>query len=649
MPSCMASKSHQGDSLPTLSSDPIIENFNFHFRVEFKTGKDFQKIMMLVKSFDNKLIPIVFFFLLICACNKNPTDERAWQTHYEKSSGLETSRYEATMNFFARLDDASAAARMLPFGVSSEGRTLNLFLISKDKCFTPAQAKASGKPIALIQCCIHPGESEGKDAAMMLARDILIEKKYPKIFDNLIIAIIPIFNVDGHERFSPYNRINQNGPVEMGWRVTATRLNLNRDYVKADAPEMRVWLTMFNQWLPHLFIDCHTTDGQDFQYVLTYNIDTHENFGGAVSRWAKTEFLPAVVPACEAKGHVIGIFGGLDDERHPELGMTIGVWRPMLSNPYLTVRNRAGLLIETHSLKPYPQRVQATYDFILVGLQELAHHPDRLLNAVKEEDARASQLGKTYNPDAKFALQFRPIKDHGDSIIYRGNQFEEKLGKIFNSNYLAYTKEKRDVATVVFNDAEPTVTMAPPLGYLIPQQWSDAIDVVKLHALKIYRLAEDVTGEFECYRFRDVKFRSVPYEGRQLVTYKTDAVIEQRTFKAGSVYVPLGCPESKIIMQILEPQAPDALVGWGFFNAIFEMREYFEPYVMEPLAQKMIEENPELLNEFNKKLQSDSAFAANPYQRLMFFYQRSPYWDQDKDLYPVARVTRPLNVGLVDF
>lgn len=588
------------------------------------------------------LLTFLFLLLLFIAGTNIRQNTSDWQTYYEKSGGQETPRYAETMDFFKRLADASANAKMTSFGISPEGRDLNLFIISKEKSFTPEQAQNSGKPVVLIQCCIHPGECEGKDAAMMLARDILIDKKFPEILEKLIITIIPIFNVDGHERFGPYNRINQNGPQEMGWRVTSTRLNLNRDYVKADAPEMRAWLKMFNQWKPHLFYDCHTTDGQDFQYVLTYNIDTHENYGGAVSRWAKNDFLPAVVPDCEAKGHIIGIFGGLDDERHPEQGMTIGVWRPMLSNPYLTVRNRAGLLIETHSLKPYLQRVQATYDFIRVGLQELAKHPDRLLNAVKEEEARASRLGKTYNLDEKFALQYQPSKDRGASMIYRGNQCEEKYGKIFGDKYLAYTREKRDVPTILFDDAEPTVTIVPPLGYLIPRQWTDVIEVVKLHGANIYRLDEDLTGEFECYRFGDVKFRSVPYEGRQLVTYKTEAVIENRTFKAGSIYVPLGCPESKIIMQMLEPQAPDALVGWGFFNTIFEMREYFESYIMEPMAEKMAAENPELMKEFNQKLVADSAFAANPYQRLMFFYERTPYWDEGKNLYPVARVTKPL-------
>ncbi len=595
------------------------------------------------RSFSNLLL---FLFFLFSFQNIHGQTSN-WQTYYEKFNRMETPRYTETMDYFQKLDDACTNAKMIRFGISPEGRDLNLFIISQDKLFTPKQAQAIGKPIVLIECCIHPGESEGKDAAMMLARDILIDKEYPVLLENLIIMIIPIFNVDGHERFGPYNRINQNGPKEMGWRVTATRLNLNRDFVKADASEMRDWLIMFNQWKPHLFIDCHTTDGHDFQYVLTYNIDTHENFGGAVSRWAKNDFLPAIIPVCEAKGHIIGIYGELDDERFPELGMSIGVWRPMLSNPYLTVRNRAGLLIETHSLKPYAQRVQSTYDFILAALQELTKHPARLLNAVKEEDARAGQLGKIYNPDFKFPLQFRPIKDHGDTIIYRGKQFEEKQGEIFGEQYLSFTNEKRDVATIVFNEAEPTVTIAPPLGYLIPQQWTDVIDVVKLHGATVFRLAEDMTEEVECYRFSDVKFRSVPYEGRQLVTYKTDAVIEKRSFEAGTVYVPLGCPESKIIMQMLEPEAPDALVGWGFFNTIFEMREYFEPYMMEPMAQQMIKENPELLTVFNEKLASDSVFASTPYQRLMFFYERTPYWDQEKNLYPVVRVTKPLRNLLV--
>ncbi len=589
---------------------------------------------------------ILIFISPFCKNIQNTSYD--WQTFYEKSGKLETPRYKDTMDYFRRLAQASSIVKITQFGISPEGRDLNLFIISKDQSFTPQKAQKNGKPIILIQCCIHPGESEGKDAVMMLARDLLIHQKYPEILENLILTIIPIFNVDGHERFGPYNRINQDGPKEMGWRVTSTRLNLNRDFVKADVPEMRAWLNMFNQWKPHLFYDCHTTDGQDFQYVLTYKIDTHEDYGGAVSLWAKNEFLPMVIPACEAKGHIIGPFAGLVDERQPEKGLMGGVWRPMLSNPYVTVRNRAGLLIETHSLKPYSQRVKATYDFILVGLQELAKHPDKLLQAVKKEDQRASELGKVFDPSQKYALQYRTRTDIGDSLVYRGYRFEMKKGDISGTAYPVYGNEKWDVPSVLFEEVESTVAISPPLGYLIPQQWTRVIEVIKLHGATIYRLAEDLRGEFECYRFSDVKFRSFPYEGRQLLTYETNLFKEKRTFKAGTIYVPLGCAESKIIMQMLEPQAPDALVGWGFFNTIFERREYFETYVMEPIAQKMAAKNPKLMKEFQEKLVADRSFAANPYQRLHFFYERSPYWDREKNLYPVVRVTEPLDVKFID-
>jgi hypothetical protein len=553
------------------------------------------------------------------------------------------------MEYFRQLDEASPIAKMVRFGISPEGRDLNLFIISSDKQFTPQQAQTNRKPIILIQCCIHPGESEGKDAAMMLARDLIIHKKYPKILENTIINIIPIFNADGHERFGPYNRINQDGPVEMGWRVTATRLNLNRDFVKADTPELRAWLAMYNQWKPHMLIDCHTTDGVDHQYELTYKIDTHEDFGGTVSAWAKNDFLPAVLPACEEKGHIFGPFARLVDRCNPAKGLVGGVWPPMLSNPYATVRNRGGLLIETHSLKPYPVRVKATYDFILTGLQEIANRPERLTHAVAKEDERASQLGRTYVPEKKYALRYRTLTDKGDSLIYRGYRIKVERGQISDAEYLSYTDEIWDIPSILFEHVEPTVSISPPLGYLIPQQWQKVIQVVKLHGVKTYQLANDVSGDFEGYRFSKVTFRANSYEGRQRVNYQTHAVVEKRSFTAGTIYVPLGCPESKIIMQMLEPQAPDALVSWGFFNTIFEQREYFETYVMEPMAQKMAAENPALMKEFESKLKADSSFAANPRQRLQFFYERTPFWDKEENLYPVVRVTEPLNVEFVEY
>jgi hypothetical protein len=569
-----------------------------------------------------------------------------WTTFYEKSNFRQTPRFAETHAYFQKLADYSPRARLEIFGETPEGRALELLIISNEKHFKPGPAKTSGKPIVLIENCIHPGESEGKDASMLLARDLLVKNKYPEILDKLTLLIIPIINPDGHERFGAFNRINQNGPDEMGWRVTATRLNLNRDFMKADAPEMCAWLKMFGQWDPHLFIDCHTSDGADFQYDILYYLDQHDEFGGAISRWARQEFLPNFLPRVEARGHILGQYCGLLDEKRPEMGLRCGVWPPRLSNVYVTLRNRGGLLLETHSLKDYQTRVTATYDFLLSALQEIAQNPTRLIRAVAAEDARVELLGKKYDPAIQIPLTFQSTTQV-DSILYRGYAVVPQPGRISGAEYLTYQPIPRDIPTVAFNAVEPVVSVPVPLGYLIPRQWQDVLEILELHEIQLFRLEQEIADTFQVYHVEDPVWATAPYEGRLRVSFKTRQQAEKHTLPAGTVYAPVSQPNAKILIHLLEPQAPDALIGWGFFNTIFEIKEYFENYSMEPLAQKMAADNPALNAEFAAKLAQDSVFAASPAQRLMFFYQRSPYWDSARNRYPVFRVIKPLAPNLL--
>ena len=586
--------------------------------------------------------------LVVWACSVvTASANEDWITYFEKTDSLGTPRYDETLRYFQRLADASPYAKMMSFGISPEGRELPLMIISRHKHFAPDDAQKSGLPVIMIQCCIHPGESEGKDAAMLLARDLLIHKKHSAILEKTILMIIPIFNVDGHERISPYNRINQNGPIEMGWRVTATRLNLNRDFVKADAPEMRAWLRLFDRWKPHLVFDCHTTDGLDHQYVIAYNIDEHEEFGGAVSAWAHQEFIPELIRGCERRGHLIIPYADFFDEKDPTKGIRGGVWPPMLSNTYVTVRNRAGILIETHSLKPYPLRVRATYDFLIVAMDYVSMHPQQLIDAVAEEDRYATQLGTAYDISIDYPLTYRPILEAGEPLLFHGDRFELNEGIISGQPYIKYTNDPVDFPVLFYNLVEPDVEITPPLGYLIPPQWTNVIEVLQTHGAPILRLKSTITDTFETYRFTNVELTARSIEGRQRASFKTSPVREEMMFPAGSVFVPMGVPESKLIMQALEPQASASLIGWGFFNTIFEQKEYFETYVMEPLAQQMAAEDEALKIEFEKKLSSDSSFAANPRARLQFFYERTPYQDREKDRYPIARIIRSLPVELV--
>ena len=210
--------------------------------------------------------------LMNVSCTEQPIKED-FTTDCEKSGFVKTPRFAETMAYFEKLADYSSMVNVTSFGKSSQGRDLLLVLVDKDGLQDPVQIRQKGRVIILIESCIHAGEPDGKDASMMFLRDMIVEKKNIDILDDVSFLFIPVFNVDGHEDFSATNRINQNGPEELGTRNTAQLLNLNRDFLKADAPEMRAWLKLYNRWMPELFIDVHVTNGADFQYVMTYAIE----------------------------------------------------------------------------------------------------------------------------------------------------------------------------------------------------------------------------------------------------------------------------------------------------------------------------------------------------------------------------------------
>ncbi len=275
-----------------------------------------------------------------------------WRTHAERTDFRETGSYGEAVDFYTRLAAASPFARLVEIGRSSEGRPLLLLIASRDRAFTPEAARRTGRPVVLLQNGIHPGENGGKDAAMMLLRDLLVTRRLGRLLDSVIVLSIPVFNPDGHERVSPWNRINENGPAEMGFRVTARRLNLNRDYMKADTPEMRAWLRMYGAWLPDLLIDNHVTDGGDAQYDATFAAHTEQDIAAPVGSWMKNQFLPELFRRLEASGHVPGFY--IEGRAAGGKALAVMTASPRYSTGYAAARNRAALLVETHSLEKLP-------------------------------------------------------------------------------------------------------------------------------------------------------------------------------------------------------------------------------------------------------------------------------------------------------
>ena len=568
-----------------------------------------------------------------------------WRTHAESTDYGETPGYSDTIAFARRLAHASPSIEYQYFGFSGEGRELPLVIASETHTFTPEAAKAQGKAVVLIQACIHSGEPDGKDAVFALLRDVAITQTAAGILDNVVLLFIPIYNTDGHERSSPYNRINQNGPTDMGWRTTSTYQNLNRDYMKADTPETRAWLNLWSVWQPDLFIDCHVTDGADYRCNITYHHERHDGVDDAVLAWERDVFGGKVAPATEAAGNIISWYLEFVDNRDLELGTRDFNGSPRFSTGYVPLRNRPGILIETHMIKDYRSRVIGTYDFLRAALTEVNRDPQRLRTIGREADERTLATGRVYDPDASFPIHFE-LTDEVTPFQLKAFNYETEQSEVSGDLRVVYGREPLDLTIPMYQTLRVTAAVAPPLHYIVPAQWTQVIDVLKAHGIQMKTLAEFHPVEIESYRFTNVRWPEGPFEGRHMPRFNADKTVETRVFPPGSAFVPVAQLQGKVILNLLEPEAPDSLAHWGFFNAIFEEKEYAEHYVLEALAREMMANDPAVEQEFRQLLALDPEFAASPSARLRFFYKRSPYWDPQMNLYPVGRIINEVDLPL---
>ncbi|HEV8121491.1 MAG TPA: M14 family metallopeptidase [Candidatus Polarisedimenticolia bacterium] len=555
----------------------------------------------------------------------------AWATPAEASGFQTTPRYDETIAYLRRLEKASPWIKVTSFGTSPEGRDLVLAVVSKDRLFDPVAARDSGKAIVLLQAGIHAGEIDGKDAGLMLLRDMCVTKTRPALLDRTILLFMPMYNVDGHERFGPYNRINQNGPKEMGWRTTSLSLNLNRDYLKADAVETRAWLKVFTSWWPDLTIDAHVTDGADYRYVVTYAVETGPNVPAPVADWVKRVVIGKAVPAIAADGQSISPYINLIDETDPTKGESSPVTPPRFSTGYTVLQNRPSFLIETHMLKAYEPRVRATYSAVAALMQACGDDAKGLHDAITAAEAQAKLPGRT---PLRFAL-----KPATHPVEFKGYKFTREPSPVSGALRIVYGKEPLDLTVPMQDQSEVGLEVDRPRAYLVPRQWANVIEVLKAHGLRLQALTAPVTAAVDGYRLSEPKWNQEPFESHHQVTFKCERFSGMtRTFPVGTVVVPMDQPGSAVAVNLLDPQGVDSFVSWGFFDVVFERKEYAEPYVLEAMAQSMLEKDPALAKEFEAAL-ADPAFASDPRRRLDFFYKRSPFWEDTVGLYPIALVT----------
>ena len=565
-----------------------------------------------------------------------------WTTPAEASSFRTTPSYAETQAFLRRLARAAPdTIRLETFGTTPEGRPMTVVIAGKDGDLTPERARAAGKPIVLLQAGIHPGEIEGKDAGLMLLRDFATMGRLPHLLDHAVLVYIPVYSVDGHENSGPYFRINQNGPEEMGFRGQSQYLNLNRDYVKADAPETRAWLTLWNAWKPDLLIDIHTTDGADYQYDLTWYAEDAHKLPPSIAAWQAKAFAGQTMPRYEKLGHLASPYLEFRDGRDITKGIENFGSGPRFSTGYAAIRNRAGLLIETHMLKSYEVRVRATYDVVRSMFEVINADPAALLQASKDADRWASSLSA--QPGASLPVTFK-LDPTPKPFKLKGYAFTQTKSDISGDLWVQYdpkTNKTYDIQS--WNDLLPDVSAPIPAAWAIPPQWTDIIERLDAQGIHYTRTTAATKVAVTRDELTQPKWADKPFEGHHMLK---DVVVtpakETVELPPGTVIVRADNVDAVLALNLLDARAPDSVLRWGYLNGIFEQKEYGEPRVLEALARKMLAENPSLKAEFDAKVKSDAAFAASPRARLTFFYERSPWYTVQKvGAYPVLRLDAP--------
>lgn len=551
-----------------------------------------------------------------------------WVTAFEADPDHDFSPdYADTRAWFDRLDAASDLIRIEQFGVSPEGRPIYAVIASKDGAtFDPS------KPVLLAQAGIHPGEIDGKDAGMMLLRDIAFYGK-DDLLDRVNLILIPILSVDGHERASAYSRPNQRGPRIQGWRNTATNQNLNRDYLKLDQPEMRAVRGLIVKYRPDLYVDIHVTDGMDYQYDVTYGYNGENGLysrSPATARWLDEAFKPAINAALEARGHIPGeLVFGIDDQ-NPRAGLNDGGLGERFSNGWGSAAHVPTILIENHSLKPHEQRVLGTYVFLERTLKLLATDGASLRTAIAADSAlRPAEI------PANFASDEQP----SSTRAFKGITYETYDSPASGRREIRWLGQPDpQVWQMPFYSSHPTLTLRRPEAYWVPSYRTDIIERLRIHGVTMETLSAPRTVPVEMLRLNDPRLATRANEGHVQTTVTQVTPLQRDwTFPTGSVRVPTDQPLGDIVVLLLEPQSSESFFAWGMFPEVLSRVEYIEGYAIAPLAERMMAADPALKAEFEAKLAAEPDFAANGDARLQWFYERTPFYDDHYRLYPIAR------------
>ncbi|MGE0641062.1 MAG: M14 family metallopeptidase [Thermoanaerobaculia bacterium] len=567
-----------------------------------------------------------------------PETPADWLTPAEVAQFGATPSYAETIAFLRRIEAASPAVKLDFFGESASGRPLPLVVVSTAGAFTAESARARNQPILLVINGIHAGEIDGKDATLLLLRELALGR-LPVSVEGMTILFVPIYNVDGHERVSPWNRPNQDGPAAgMGFRTTTDGHDLNRDFVKLETPEARSLVALYNAWQPHLVIDNHVTDGVDLEWVLTWAVPTAPQLPGPVDQWMQAA-MPRMLFELELAGHPTGPYVSLVDPLDPMKGFDSFAAEPRFSTGYFPLRNRPVLLVETHSHKPYRDRVLATRDLMLAAIRELGAHGVELRSAIGGAALATVGRGQGTAPPSEITVTWESDAPGDARVPFVA--WSQQPSVVSGQPMTVWDGDRvREELVPWYFRLRPAKQLSRPRGYLLEPGWPAIESRIVAHGLRFVRLERELEAEVETTRFDAPRFAASTYQGRTRVEATPARARERRSLPAGSLWIPADQPDFELAVQLLEPEAPDSVFSWGLVSSIFEGKEYIDLPKLDRLARQQLED-PAARAEWERAL-TDPLFAADLTARYRWWYRRTPYWDERIGLYPVYRVMERL-------
>lgn len=553
------------------------------------------------------------------------------ETRYEKTNGKETGTYEEVIEFYTQLAESSGKISLEEFGKTDSGKPLHLAIYSPNEDFDFEELREENS-IILINNGIHPGESDGIDATMMLFRDLAGDSiNVPK---NTVLATIPIYNIGGALDRNSSTRTNQNGPQEYGFRGNARNYDLNRDFIKADTRNTQSFYEIFHHVRPDIFIDNHVSNGADYQYTLTHLFTQHNKLGGELGSYLNEKIMPALEDSLAKKDWDITPYVNVFNEV-PEEGFSQFNDHPRYSTGYTTLWNTIGMMVETHMLKPYPKRVKGTYELMrsMIGIAE----NDR--ERMKDIRNRAS---RKYLTDRWYPINFKPDMENPSKRDFKGFKGEMIASEVTGGERLQYDSNRPFNEEIdYYNNFIAADTIEIPRAYIVPQGWWQLTNLLKLNRIKLEPLQRDTTLYVEAYKIEDFKTAEQAYEGHYIHSEtKVSKTMDSIKFRKGDFVVKTFQDGARYLIETLEPQGPDSFFNWNFFDTVLQQKEGFSPYVFEDIAKKMLEENPDLKDRFEEKKRLDAEFSANSYNQLAWLHKQSKHYEAAHLRYPIFRMPR---------